>query len=59
MPVAWHNKTCALAIMENTEKSLECLRKALQLDAMLKEAAKTDIDFTTFWENPDFQKLVE
>ena len=35
------------------------LTKAIELNHANKALAKTDKDFTAYWDDPDFKKLVE
>jgi tetratricopeptide (TPR) repeat protein len=57
---AHYNLACLYALEEprDDQKVFEHLRKAIELDRTCKEEAKTDEDFTSFYNNPDFQKLV-
>jgi|GEM_PF-2920720 len=57
----YYNLACVYANLKDKEKALEALKKALELDksGLLKEKAKTDVDFEPIRESPEFKSLVE
>jgi len=57
--LAWYNRACTYALIGDKENALKDLAKAIKLDKKFKEDAKTDEDFKSLWDDPDFKKLVE
>jgi tetratricopeptide (TPR) repeat protein len=57
---AWYNKACFHALSHQLEDALTSLQKALELDDTDKhiELAKTDTDFDSIRNNPQFQALI-
>jgi tetratricopeptide (TPR) repeat protein len=56
--LAWYNKACAYS-KGDKEKSLENLRKTIELDPKYKAGAKKDEAFKGIWDDEDFKKIVE
>ena len=43
--------------MDNKEKALKHLRKAIELDGEYKKMAREDEDLKSLWDDPDFIRL--
>lgn len=56
---AWFNRACTRARMGDKDNALKDLAQAIKIDEKLKEKAKTEEDFKSLWDDPDFKKLVE
>ncbi len=57
-PIGHYNLACYLSIAGEKRKSLEELRKAVQLDPSFKKLAKEEKDFDGIRADPDFRDLV-
>lgn len=55
----WYNISCLYALMRNKEKMLFHLQKAIKLNIIHRDQAKTDEDFREFWNDEDFKKIIE
>jgi tetratricopeptide (TPR) repeat protein len=53
-----YNLACAECLSGNTDRALEHLRRALELDPKLVEIARTDSDFDAIRERDEFTSLV-
>ncbi len=51
-------RACAFAILDDKEKMLKELKKAIKEDGSLRIDAKFDFVFVDYREDPDFQKLI-
>ncbi|GAP68042.1 tetratricopeptide repeat [Bacteroidales bacterium 6E] len=56
-PVAIYNRACIYCLKGDRENALADLKKAVSIDAKLKETAKQDADFTTLYNDEEFKKL--
>ncbi|MDD4310179.1 MAG: tetratricopeptide repeat protein [Candidatus Cloacimonetes bacterium] len=56
---AWYLKSCYYALNNMKDKMLKSLSTATKLDTDWKEMAIKDSEFTAYWDDPDFKKLVE
>ena len=56
---AWYNKACSYSLKGDKGKSLENLRKAIELDPKYKKMSNLDDEFESLWDDEDFKKIVE
>ncbi|HEX9917139.1 MAG TPA: tetratricopeptide repeat protein [candidate division Zixibacteria bacterium] len=56
---AHYNLAYAFAELKDKNQMLKYLKDAINLDNKYREKSKTDTDFKTVWNDPDFKKLVE
>ncbi len=56
--IAWYNKACLESLRNNNEKSIEFLRKAIELDTHLKNDARTEEEFNNVRESKEFKELI-
>jgi tetratricopeptide (TPR) repeat protein len=54
----WYNQSCYFALHDELDKTLEYLKKAIELDPKYKELAKTDTDFDNIRQEQRFQSLI-
>ena len=55
---ARYQRACVQARLDNKDEALQDLKKAIELEAKNRERARTDDDFATLHDDPDFRKLV-
>ncbi len=55
----WFNRACSYAFKGNKENALSNLKKAVELDASLKEEAKKDQYSKALQNNKDFKELIK
>src|SRR5256885_12552742 len=54
----WYNLACLESICENTEATIENLRRAAQKDSFNREWARRDPDFEWVRDDPRFKEIV-
>lgn len=54
---AWYNKAAIYALQGNVSSAVEHLKQAIKLNPERKEDAKTDPDFDSIREQPEFKEL--
>lgn len=54
-----YNRACIYSLKGDKQKALEDLKKAISLDASIKEYARTDKDFERFYNDEDFINLTK
>lgn len=55
---AYFNRACVYALIGDKENALKDLAKAIELDGKCKEKARTDKDFSSLRDDPDFKALI-
>ena len=55
--IARYNKACIYSLKRDKKNALQNLSKSIELHAKNKERAKTEKDFKSLWEDPDFIKI--
>jgi tetratricopeptide (TPR) repeat protein len=55
----WFNKACSYSLLENVEKVIAALQRAIALDARFGDKAKTNSDFDLVRNDERFKKLLE
>jgi tetratricopeptide (TPR) repeat protein len=55
---AWYNKACAHSLLGQRGEALKALKRAIELDAKLKENARTEECFASLREDAEFRALV-
>lgn len=53
-----YNLSCCYAFLNENTKSIDSLQKAIKINSACKEQARTDPDFDTIKDDPEFKKLV-
>jgi tetratricopeptide (TPR) repeat protein len=53
----WYKYASVFALMHDKAKMIEKLRKAIELDKIIKKESRRDEDFEPYLQNPDFNKL--
>lgn len=56
--IVLYNLSCVEAILGETEPAIDHLRRSIELEDRFRELAKTDEDFDTMRERPEFRELV-
>ena len=56
--MVWYNKACLESLRNNNEKSIEFLKKAIDLDKEYIEMAKSDEDFSNIRTSKEFKELI-
>jgi len=54
----WYNKACFDSLRNNKEKSIEFLKRAIDLDKTCLENARTDEDFDNIRNSKEFKELI-
>lgn len=54
-----YNKACIEALLGNSKKSIENLKKSIQMDSSYRKEAREDDDFKNIRKNEEFQALIE
>lgn len=57
--IVLYNTACLEAIVGEPEAALEHLRRSIELEERFRELARTDEDFQSMRDRPEFRKLVE
>ncbi|MGB2697072.1 MAG: tetratricopeptide repeat protein [Candidatus Zixiibacteriota bacterium] len=57
--IFWYDKANIHSLLNEKEKALLSLRRAIELNPRYKDMAKTDEIFKWLWDDDDFKKLVE
>ena len=55
---AYYNRACAHARLQHRDKAVRDLKKAIDLDVKFREMARTEDDFASLRDDPEFRKLV-
>lgn len=58
LPSAPYNKACTFAQMKDVPNAIDWLGKAIELDAVYIKKAKTDSDFDSIRDMPEFKSLI-
>jgi len=56
--MVWYNKACIESLRNNKEKSIEFLKKAIEIDNENINLAKTDGDFDNVKDTKEFKELI-
>lgn len=56
---AWYNQSCAYALLNRTEESIESLKNAIKFDPSFKESIRNDEDFNQIRDNEEFKKILD
>jgi tetratricopeptide (TPR) repeat protein len=56
---AWFNKACLYGLNGNAELAVQSLKRAIDINAVYREQAKTDSDFDSIRHDQEFKQLIE
>lgn len=57
--IVLYNTACLEALVGEPEPALEHLRRSIELEERFREFARTDEDFQSMRDRPEFRELVE